>query len=353
MGSTPDDTNEPPKPASGPEGAPDPSAVSDVRSRISIACSFCHGKTSPGEAVFCATCLAPHHADCFRTHGRCSVAGCGEQRTVRPAGPPGRPSSRTWLVPVALSAAVALLTVLLLMPARDVDEEPRAPQVVVTESEAGAEEAPAAPRTLFGRPLDSRALVLALDISSSMRVIDLAPGETWTDDHGKPHTWRDPGLGPPEERSRFSRMKREVVRLINTLRSDTSFGVVLFGTEARTWRNSLVPATPSQRRAAAAFVNGVPWEAGTVTGEGLELAFGLGPDTIALVTDGVPERTVRRGVREDVPRHQVIELSRAMNPGKRVRLHCYGFFGGSDAVHRFLHELAAAHDGEYRDILPE
>jgi len=34
--------------------------------------------------VFCADCLAPHHADCFREYGRCSVHGCGGKQTVSP-----------------------------------------------------------------------------------------------------------------------------------------------------------------------------------------------------------------------------------------------------------------------------
>src|SRR5581483_11671168 len=53
-----------------------------VALRVALACTFCHEKLRREEAAFCAACLAPHHSDCFETHGRCSAHGCGETRTV-------------------------------------------------------------------------------------------------------------------------------------------------------------------------------------------------------------------------------------------------------------------------------
>jgi hypothetical protein len=52
---------------------------------VSVSCSFCRGGLLRPEAVYCASCLSPHHPDCFEDHGRCSVMGCGETRIVRPA----------------------------------------------------------------------------------------------------------------------------------------------------------------------------------------------------------------------------------------------------------------------------
>ncbi|HZU95720.1 MAG TPA: hypothetical protein VFF73_03360, partial [Planctomycetota bacterium] len=52
--------------------------------RIRLACTFCHGALDRAEACYCAACLAPHHADCLETHGRCAAPGCGETRTVSP-----------------------------------------------------------------------------------------------------------------------------------------------------------------------------------------------------------------------------------------------------------------------------
>lgn len=52
---------------------------------IALSCSFCRGGLVRDEAVYCASCLAPHHPDCFRDYGRCSVMGCAEPRVVRPS----------------------------------------------------------------------------------------------------------------------------------------------------------------------------------------------------------------------------------------------------------------------------
>lgn len=52
---------------------------------IHLACSFCRGGLTRAETLYCASCLAPHHGECFAEYGRCSVMGCGEQRVVRPS----------------------------------------------------------------------------------------------------------------------------------------------------------------------------------------------------------------------------------------------------------------------------
>jgi hypothetical protein len=51
---------------------------------IALVCCFCHGVLARREACYCASCLAPHHGECFLAHGRCSALGCEETQTVRP-----------------------------------------------------------------------------------------------------------------------------------------------------------------------------------------------------------------------------------------------------------------------------
>ncbi len=63
----------------------DRDAVEAVRGRVVLSCSFCHDRMQREESVFCASCLAPHHHDCFAEHAGCSIPGCDETRTVRPA----------------------------------------------------------------------------------------------------------------------------------------------------------------------------------------------------------------------------------------------------------------------------
>lgn len=51
---------------------------------VHVSCVFCHDRLGRPEAVYCASCLAPHHAGCFSQHGRCAVRGCEDARFVRP-----------------------------------------------------------------------------------------------------------------------------------------------------------------------------------------------------------------------------------------------------------------------------
>ncbi len=59
--------------------------------QVRLACTYCHDQLVAAEGEFCAGCLAPHHADCFREHGECSAPGCGARRTVG-APEPTRPA---------------------------------------------------------------------------------------------------------------------------------------------------------------------------------------------------------------------------------------------------------------------
>lgn len=68
---------------------------------ISLSCRYCHDGLNREEACYCASCLAPHHIDCFRTHGRCTALGCDETFTVSPDqrfAPPPRKRRRFGLI---------------------------------------------------------------------------------------------------------------------------------------------------------------------------------------------------------------------------------------------------------------
>jgi hypothetical protein len=54
--------------------------------QIGLSCTFCHDSLIRTEARYCASCLAPHHQECFREHGQCSALGCEETFTVSPSG---------------------------------------------------------------------------------------------------------------------------------------------------------------------------------------------------------------------------------------------------------------------------
>lgn len=203
---------------------------------------------------------------------------------------------------------------------------------------------------IFDSEVTSRAFVLVLDISSSMRVIDLPPGEKWKDKDGKDHNFRDPGMGAPHNDSRFRRAQREFTQFIESLRPEIKFAIVVYGDRARAWREDLVPATEGNKKAAVQFVNGVTWEPATVTDKALEAAFAIpGIDTIYLFSDGIPEKRVNNK-NEDIPQDEVIARAQELNLTRKLRINCYGFATASDSVRGFLRRLAEANEGEYKDI---
>ncbi len=91
-----------------------PEKADDVK--VVLSCSYCHASLVKREAVYCASCLAPHHSDCFAEHGKCSAPGCGETQTVTPRtmpAMPAQPASRgVWreLAPLAAVLFVAIST---------------------------------------------------------------------------------------------------------------------------------------------------------------------------------------------------------------------------------------------------
>lgn len=50
---------------------------------IKLQCTFCKDKLESKNSVYCGTCLAPYHRDCFNEYGRCAVQGCDEKRFVQ------------------------------------------------------------------------------------------------------------------------------------------------------------------------------------------------------------------------------------------------------------------------------
>lgn len=69
------------KPGSTPRVSPEHS-IDSLTGPIKICCRFCKGPFARQEAVYCSSCLAPHHLDCHQRHGQCSVLECRETRVV-------------------------------------------------------------------------------------------------------------------------------------------------------------------------------------------------------------------------------------------------------------------------------
>lgn len=50
---------------------------------IAVSCTYCKGEVTRSEVIYCGSCLAPHHQDCFEGHGQCANLGCAETRFVQ------------------------------------------------------------------------------------------------------------------------------------------------------------------------------------------------------------------------------------------------------------------------------
>ena len=97
-----------------PEAASDPARPAI---QVGLRCTYCHDGLARAEAAFCSACLAPHHSECWRTHGQCSALGCAETRWVVSSEPPRR-ARPALLIGVVLSAGAALAGVAALTRAR-------------------------------------------------------------------------------------------------------------------------------------------------------------------------------------------------------------------------------------------
>lgn len=206
---------------------------------------------------------------------------------------------------------------------------------------------------LFETAVLSKQFVLVLDISNSMRVVELPDGETSPDKNGNNQPYRDPGTGwPPDPDSRFMRARNEFVEFIKQLDPRVNFSIVVFGMErdTRTWKPQLQRATPKVKEDAIEFVTSLRWSGATRTDVALQQAFAVpDADTIYLFSDGIPERS-NGNKTEPIPQDEVLEQARTLNRARKLRLNVYGFSTVSPTTKDFLRQLAEQNDGEYRDI---
>jgi hypothetical protein len=139
-----------------------------------------------------------------------------------------------------------------------------------------------------------------------------------------------------ERRKKVEEAKREVAGAIEGLEDGQGFGLVYFEQTPHLWRDSLVAADDETREAAAEFVRKVEGGGGTGIKHALEMAFGLGPETIVLVTDGEPT---------DASPREILDRIEELNPDGTVVVHAVGV--GEDHDRDFMRDVAEANGGEY------
>lgn len=171
--------------------APTSPADADLGALISVACIYCHDGLTRHEARYCASCLAPHHAECFEAHGHCAAPGCVEVLTVQPSsGAPAQvvaprllpePPRRRRRLLLAASAASALLagTAALTLDYRR-SPDPLAPQPVASAPQAPSPSPAASEAPRAADPEASAALamgeahLLAGDLVAARAAFELA-----------------------------------------------------------------------------------------------------------------------------------------------------------------------------------
>ncbi|HEY7529421.1 MAG TPA: VWA domain-containing protein [Gemmatimonadota bacterium] len=139
-----------------------------------------------------------------------------------------------------------------------------------------------------------------------------------------------------ERRKKVEEAKREVAGAIEGLEDGQGFGIVYFEDTPHLWRDSLVAADDGTREEAAKFVRKVEGGGGTGIKQAVEMAFGLGPETIVLVTDGEPT---------DASPQQILDRIAELNPDGAVVVHAVGV--GEDHDRDFMRAVAGANGGEY------
>jgi len=210
---------------------------------------------------------------------------------------------------------------------------------------------------IFESVVRSQDFVLVLDISSSMRVIDLPRGKTVKSPKtGNPITYKDPdpsGQKRPDKSSRFKKAQEAFIKLIGGLNSHAKFAVVVFASKKETQlyggKPVLMPATASNKKKVIKWIEGLKWGPATRTDLALDLAFKVrGADSIYLFSDGIPEM-LKSGKNKDIPVDEILKKARTLNRARKVKLHCYAITS-NPSTQKFLRQLAAENGGEFKDI---
>lgn len=142
---------------------------------------------------------------------------------------------------------------------------------------------------------------------------------------------------PGEAKTRFGRVKLELLRTVAGLTSDQKFFIIFFNTAAIPMpADRLMEATPATQRASIEWMNTLRAEGGTDPEQALMLALQLNPAVIHFLTDG------------DFAYKVVPNVTRANVRG--VVIHTIGF--GDDKGAKLLSELAARNSGNYQ-FIPE
>lgn len=141
--------------------------------------------------------------------------------------------------------------------------------------------------------------------------------------------------------------KRALKYVVNALHPSDRFGLVEFNTDAETFKNNLVPATPENKKAACEFIDELTARGGTNIGDAISIGKTLlageatRPAYMIFMTDGEPT----------VGERETDKLIALANSKRDVRVFDFGI--GYDINTRLLNKLAEAHHGTAQFVEPD
>jgi Ca-activated chloride channel homolog len=143
---------------------------------------------------------------------------------------------------------------------------------------------------------------------------------------------------------KIGQVRKALAAFVETLTEKDRFNIVTFSTEARAWRESLLPATAEARKAGVSAALAMNARGGTAIEDALRLALAQpfrddATKIVVFLTDGTP--TI--GERED---EALLKIAR----GRGVRIFAFG--AGFDLNTRLLDRLAIENGGDRQYIHP-
>lgn len=154
---------------------------SGSRLRVVLRCTYCKDAVGQREAVFCSLCLAPHHDDCRRAHGRCAAPGCTCPATVRPRSTSERRRALRPRLPAGPRAALVSLPALLGIVAASAGLAGSATAVALTVRSSSGTQVVITPPAPRERPapgaVERRTALVRLEANGFVQTVDLAVDE--------------------------------------------------------------------------------------------------------------------------------------------------------------------------------
>ena len=228
-------------------------------------------------------------------------------------------------------------------------------QGIVARSVTGKGRTKVASQKFFTVSLDSDRVVFVIDVSLSMERKDPLPekvattkrrGRTFVAPKKRKVKKKVDPATLPITRQRLYRVKRELIRTIESLPESVFFTIESFSSSIKFLGGSptLLQATEANKRKGIGWVESMVVEGETHTDTAFEQAFERieGMDTVIFLSDGAPRRQNR-----PIPEEDVLRSIRVANRFAKCRIHAIDFKRSGSNLRRFLAKLATEHDGKF------